>query len=236
MREGRDRVWDELRAERLVAPSLLSADFTRLGEEIGRMESAGARVLHLDIMDGHFVPNITFGPPLVRTIRRATSLWLDAHLMVSDPMFFFEPFAEAGADSITIHWETGVDVHVARAHADRLGVRLGLSIRPDSAVAPSLAAAGEHVDLILVMTVMPGFGGQEYIPASDERIREVAAYCAASKRRPVLEVDGGIKAGTASRAAAAGATWFVAGNAVFRDPVPEEAFRRLDAEIRQSLL
>jgi ribulose-phosphate 3-epimerase len=196
------------------------------------METAGARVLHLDVMDGHFVPNITFGPPLVRAIRRTTDLWLDAHLMVTEPLRFLEPFASAGADSITIHWETHVDFNQARVEADRLGVHLGLSIRPDTEVGASLGGVVDLFDLVLLMTVMPGFGGQEYLPGSGVRIREAAGYCARSTRKAILEVDGGIKEGTAREAASSGATWFVAGNAVFRAPEPAIAFRRLETEIR----
>ena len=177
-RQQREDLWERLRGDLLIAPSLLSADFARLADAIAVVERAGARVLHLDVMDGHFVPNITFGPPLVSAVRRTTDLWLDAHLMVRDPLFFLEPFARAGADGITVHIETGVEPAALRDEADRLGIKLGLAIRPDSPVEETLRKAGDGFDLILVMTVMPGFGGQAYMPGSDERLAAAARYCA----------------------------------------------------------
>jgi ribulose-phosphate 3-epimerase len=227
MRVNRDARWERLKGAVHILPSLLSADFVRLDGEIATMTSAGAEVLHLDVMDGHFVPNITFGPPVVSAIRRSTNLWLDAHLMVTDPRAFLEPFATAGADSITIHAETGADLPRCREEADRLGVRLGIAIRPDTPVCETLERMGGLFDLILVMTVMPGFGGQAYIPGSRERIEEAADYGGRSPRRPVVEVDGGIRPGTAEDAARAGARWLVAGNAIFRNPSPDGAFRAL---------
>ena len=223
--------WENLRRGTHVLPSLLSADFASLGSEIAKMSSAGAKILHLDVMDGHFVPNITFGPPVVAAIRGHTDLWLDAHLMVANPAAFLEPFARAGADSITIHAEAAADLSLCRDEADRLGVRLGIAIRPDSRVGETLAKRGELFDLILVMTVMPGFGGQAYLPGSRERIEEAAAFASISPRRPVVEVDGGIRPGTAAEAASAGADWLVAGNAIFRNSLPDETFRALQSEV-----
>ena len=227
-----ESTWKDLAGRTLVAPSLLSANFSRLADEIALMGRAGARVLHLDVMDGHFVPNITFGPPLVSAVRGETDLWLDAHLMVSDPASFLEPFARAGADSITVHIEAGVDPHALRAQADRLGVKLGLAIRPDTPVVETLERLGPLFDLILIMTVMPGFGGQAYMPGSDERLAAAARYCSSAPRRPVLEVDGGIRPGTAESAARSGARWLVAGNAIFRESDPVSAFRDLESAAR----
>lgn len=231
-RQQREDLWERLRGDLLIAPSLLSADFARLADAIAVVERAGARVLHLDVMDGHFVPNITFGPPLVSAVRRTTDLWLDAHLMVRDPLFFLEPFARAGADGITVHIETGVEPAALRDEADRLGIKLGLAIRPDSPVEETLRKAGDGFDLILVMTVMPGFGGQAYMPGSDERLAAAARYCATAPRRPVLEVDGGIRPGTAESAARAGARWLVAGNSVYRAEEPGTAFQSLEIAAR----
>jgi ribulose-phosphate 3-epimerase len=232
MKGDREAMWDALRGELLVAPSLLSANFARLAEDIAAMERAGARVLHLDVMDGHFVPNITFGPPLVSAVRKETGLWLDAHLMVEDPARFLEPFARAGADSITVHVETKSDPEELRIEADRLGVKLGLAIRPDSPVEETLDRWGATFDLILIMTVMPGFGGQAYMPGSEERLVAAARYAAAAPRKPVLEVDGGIRPGTAEAAARAGALWLVAGNALFRAEDPGTAFESLQIAAR----
>jgi len=231
MRRNPAESWDALREKLLVAPSLLSADFARLAQEIAIVERAGAQVLHLDVMDGHFVPNITFGPPLVATIRRETDLWLDAHLMVSDPLRFLEPFAKAGAGSITIHAEVLTDPASFRAEADRLGIRLGLAIRPDTPIEAALRASGSDFDLILVMTVMPGFGGQAFLEGSCDRIEAAAAFCSSAPRRPVLEVDGGIGPATVAEAVRAGARWFVSGNAIFRSPDPAAAFRDLQASL-----
>jgi ribulose-phosphate 3-epimerase len=232
METTRAALWARLREESLVAPSLLSADFASLASEIKSMEDAGAKVLHLDVMDGHFVPNITFGPPVVASIRRTTDLWLDAHLMVRDPLAFLEPFARAGADSLSIHVETGAETARCRAEADRLGVRLGIAIRPDSPLPQVLSEHGEHCDLVLVMSVVPGFGGQSFLEGSVQRLEEAAAYCQRSPRRPVLEVDGGINAATAVDAVRAGVRWLVAGNAIFRQSDPPGAFRRLDRVLR----
>jgi ribulose-phosphate 3-epimerase len=232
METGRAALWAELRAKSLIAPSLLSANFTSLAAEIRAMEDAGARVLHLDVMDGHFVPNITFGPPVVASIRRATDLWLDAHLMVRDPLAFLEPFAKAGAESVSVHVETGVEMARCRAEADRLGLRLGIAVRPDSPLDQILKEQGELCDLILIMSVVPGFGGQSFLEGSVERLEEAAAYCRRAPRQPVLEVDGGINSATAAVAARAGAGWLVAGNAVFGRPDPAGAFRALEAEVR----
>jgi ribulose-phosphate 3-epimerase len=228
---NRTKHWNEIRGARRIAPSLLSADFGALGAAVGMTKDFGAKILHLDVMDGHFVPNITFGPPLVRAIRRLTDQWLDAHLMITDPLTFLGAFAEAGADSITIHAETAPDIPRLRAEADRLGIALGLAIRPDTPVEEPLRSIGGWFDLIMVMTVMPGFGGQSYMAGSDERIRLATAWCRTSPRSPVLEVDGGIRPGTARQAAQAGAEWFVVGSALFGSPDPARTFRELGKEI-----
>ncbi|MCK4414261.1 MAG: ribulose-phosphate 3-epimerase [Candidatus Eisenbacteria sp.] len=209
-----------------VAPSLLAADFGHLAEEIRSIKEGGAAILHLDVMDGHFVPNITFGAPLVRSIRQATQLFLDTHLMIADPLAYLEPFARAGADLLTLHAEalagcpapTAAGLARLREAGGRLGVlgcRLGLSFRPATDPLPWLEAAGDVLDLVLIMTVEPGFGGQAFRDGQIGRLEAAARLREARAWRYRLEVDGGIDARTAGHCAAAGAELFVAGTAVF---------------------
>ncbi|MBN8543766.1 MAG: ribulose-phosphate 3-epimerase [Alphaproteobacteria bacterium] len=197
-----------------IAPSILSADFARLGEEVAAITKAGADLVHVDVMDGHFVPNLTIGPCVVNAIRPHTKLPLDVHLMIDNPDLLIPEFAKAGADIITIHAE-------ATPHADRslaliksLGKKAGISICP--ATPPSvLEYVMDKVDLILLMTVNPGFGGQSFIPSQLAKIRTVRKMIGKSGRRIMLEVDGGINPGTAREVIAAGADTLVAGSAVF---------------------
>ena len=214
---------------RRVLPSILSADFARLAEGVSPLVEAGAEVLHLDVMDGHFVPNLTFGPPLVASVRRCTTAFLDTHLMITEPLRYLEPFARAGADLLTVNGETGEDPRALAEEAARAGVGLGVAIRPSTPLAEPVARWAPWVDLILVMSVEPGFGGQGFLPDSLQRLRETAAICRRLDVNPILEVDGGINESTAAAAAEAGAHWLVAGNAVFRAPHPVEAWRALTA-------
>jgi ribulose-phosphate 3-epimerase len=211
----------ERRSENIeIAPSLLSADFARLADDIGRVEAAGCRVLHLDVMDGHFVPNLTIGPVVAAAIRRVTSLRLGAHLMIEEPERYLSAFAEAGVDEITIHQEIAGDFAAVIREIKRLGLRAGVSTRPGTAVEKIVPVLGD-VDLVLVMSVEPGFGGQAFLPGSEERIAETRRLADATGREITVAVDGGITVKTAPRASAAGAGELIAGSAVFSGNIQE---------------
>lgn len=213
--------WSKPRAMRLC-PSILSADFSRLGEEIAAVQRAGADFLHVDVMDAQFVPNLTFGPIIVEACRKLTSLPLDVHLMVVEPMRFLEGFARAGADHLTVHLEAVGDERAALDAARRIrdrGLRAGVSIKPGTPIERILPVL-PAIDLVLVMTVEPGAGGQAFLPESPERIARVRAAIDRDDLDCLLEVDGGIGPDTIATAARAGADTFVAGNSVFRAPPP----------------
>lgn len=212
----------------IVAPSLLAADFSALADEIRRVEQGGADWLHLDIMDGHFVPNITFGPMLVGAVRRLTDLPLDVHLMIAPPEPYLHAFVEQGADILTVHWEATPHVHRCLQRIRELGVRAGVAINPGTpwqAVEPLLG----DVDLILVMTVNPGFGGQAFLPATLAKLEAIRDACRRAGVSPRLEVDGGIDPQTGRQALAAGADVLVAGSSVFGAPDPAAAVATLKA-------
>lgn len=221
-----------------IAPSILAADFTRLGEQVSEAEAAGADWIHIDVMDGHFVPNISIGPGVVKAVRSRTKLPLDVHLMIEQPQRYLPVFAEAGADVLTVHVETCPHLHRTIQQIKALGCRVGVSLNP----ATSLSLLEEtlaDVDLVLILAVDPGFGGQTYIPATTDRIARLRAMLNERGRAEVdIEVDGGVKAHNAAMIAEAGATVLVAGSAVFneRSSVAENiaALRHQTAILREA--
>lgn len=198
-----------------IAPSILSADFARLGEEVRAIGAAGADWVHVDVMDGHFVPNITIGPMVVKAIRPHTSLPLDVHLMISPVDLYLEAFAEAGADILTVHPEAGPHLHRTIQRIKALGKKAGVSLNPASPVELVEEVLGD-IDLILVMSVNPGFGGQSFITSQLKKIERLRRMIDDSGRAIDLEVDGGVDAGNAATVVAAGADVLVAGTATFR--------------------
>jgi len=199
-----------------LAPSILAADFARLGEQVAEAERAGADRIHVDVMDGHFVPNISIGPVVVKSLRPVTRLPLECHLMISDPDRYLDDFAAAGADSILVHQEGAVNLHRTLQHIRKLGKRVGVVVNP-ATPAVVLQEVLADVDLVLVMTVNPGFGGQQFITSTLPKIRRIRQMIEQVKPGCELEVDGGIDARTAPQAVQAGADVLVAGSAVFGD-------------------
>jgi len=202
-------------AQPLVAPSILSADFAKLGEEVRAIDEAGADWIHIDVMDGHFVPNLTIGPGVVKALRPHTQKPFDVHLMISPVDPFLDAFAEAGADIITVHPEAGPHLHRTVQRVKALGKKAGVSLNPGTP-ADALDYVLDELDLVLVMSVNPGFGGQKFITSQLKKIEAIAETIARRGLPIVLEVDGGIDPATARQAVAAGATALVAGTAAFR--------------------
>ncbi len=204
-------------AEPKFAPSILSADFARLGDAVKAAEQAGADWVHVDVMDGHFVPNLTFGPKMVADLHKATRLPLDVHLMIERPEDWIDRYADAGATYLTIHVEASRDVPATLAAIRAHGVRPGITLNPETAVDAVLPHLGA-VDLALVMSVRPGFGGQQFIESALDKVRAIRAALDQRRLNAELEVDGGIKSENARRVAAAGASVLVAGSAIYEDP------------------
>ena len=210
----------------VIAPSILSADFARLGEQIAQAERGGAGVIHVDVMDGHFVPNLTLGPVVVKSIRRATRLPLDVHLMIENAERYVDAFADAGANWISVHVEAMPNLHRTVAHLKGRGVRAGVVINPGTSLA-SLDEILPDADYVLVMSVNPGFGGQSFIPASVDKIRRLKRTITERGCKAQIEVDGGVDARNARTLVEAGADVLVAGSAVFDGGDPEAGVRKL---------
>jgi len=202
-----------------IVPSILSADFARLGEDIAKVERGGAKMLHVDIMDGHFVPNLTLGPPVVQSIRRITSLTLDVHLMITDPDMFAPIFIEAGADQVSVHYEAATHLdrtlHLIRSH----GARAGVVLNPATPVSV-LEDVVEVADYVLIMSVNPGFGGQEFIPNSLNKIRRLDRVRRERRLDFAIEIDGGVSHDNIDAIVQAGCDWLVAGSHVFHSADP----------------
>jgi len=212
----------------LIAPSILSADFAALGEAIAAAERGGADVIHVDVMDGHFVPNISIGIPVVRSLRRVAHVPLDVHLMITDPDRYLEAFAEAGAAMISVHVEVLPHLHRTVQAIQALGLQAGVALNPATPLAALEQIAGD-VDRVLVMSVNPGFGGQTFIPRSESKVREVRALLDRAGSRASIAIDGGIDHQNVARVVAAGARVIVAGSAIFHAADPERATRDLKA-------
>jgi len=210
----------------MIAPSILSADFSRLGQEVRAVESAGAEVIHVDVMDGHFVPNITIGPLVVRAVRQVTDLPLDVHLMITDPDRYVADFAEAGADWITVHVEACTHLHRTLGHIKELGKKAGAVLNPATSLS-TLEYVLDEVDLVMLMSVNPGFGGQSFIPSTLEKTRKLRTMLDAVNPEAGIEIDGGISPETIADVAAAGANIFVAGSAIYGQKEYEPTIKTL---------
>lgn len=215
----------------LIAPSILSADFAALGQDIKAITEAGADWVHVDVMDGSYVPNISIGPMVVKAIRPYTSLPFDVHLMIVNPEKYFEEFAKAGADMISFHWEAVTHVDRAVAMVRELGLKVGITLNPATPVA-LLRDILPSLDYVLLMSVNPGFGGQKFIPYTTQKIRELKEMAIDANPELIIQVDGGVDAGNIRMLAQAGADCFVAGSAVFRNRAMKENMALLKEQLK----
>jgi ribulose-phosphate 3-epimerase len=216
----------------MIAASLLAADFAALGEEIAAAERGGADLLHVDIMDGHFVPNLSMGPPVVQAVRRVAKVPLDVHLMLDNPDEYVEAFVKAGASRVTVHVEVLPHLHRTLQFIKSCGAKAGVALNPSTPVG-ALEEVAADVDQVLVMSVNPGFGGQTFIPRSESKIRAVRALLDRAGNPAPIAVDGGIDRGNAARVVAAGAGILIAGNSIFAGGAAERATRELRAAALQ---
>ena len=215
-----------------LAPSILSADFAALGRDFAAAERGGADLIHVDVMDGHFVPNITIGPLVVQAVKRVATRPLDVHLMIEEPDRYIEAFVTAGADMVSVHVEAVPHLHRTLSFIRSLGAQAGAVLNPSTPASALEAIAGD-LDYVVVMSVNPGFGGQKFIPQSLDKIRRVRTLLSAAGSAAPIEIDGGVDASNIEAIAAAGASIFVAGHAIFGSPDPEAAARALRAKAMQ---
>jgi ribulose-phosphate 3-epimerase len=218
----------------LLAPSILSADFAALGDAVAAVERGGADLIHVDVMDGHFVPNITIGPPVVASLKRVATVPLDVHLMISEPDRYIEAFAKAGASYLSVHAEVLPHLHRTVHAVKALGVKAGVVLNPATPVSVLHDIAAD-VDFVLVMSVNPGFGGQTFIPRSESKLKEVRALLDRAGNQAPIEIDGGVDLGNIGAVVMAGARMIVAGSAIFHSPDPERATRDLRAAAAAAL-
>ena len=217
-----------------IAPSILSADFAALGRDIAAVERGGADLIHIDVMDGHFVPNITIGPPVVRAIKRIATRQLDVHLMIQDPDRYIDDFVDAGASMISVHVEVLPHLHRTIGYIKTRGVKAGAVINPSTPV-QALEDVAKDLDFVLVMSVNPGFGGQSFIPHSLEKVRRLKTMLIAAGSSALIEIDGGLDSSNVAEVVSAGANILVAGNAIFGTPDAEAATRALRAAANNAI-